>query len=48
MELSGERVEKIIIEVLKHLQMDRKVFIPKGICAEKIFYNVECGKVKKR
>jgi len=46
MELSAKSVEKIIIEVLKQLQVDRKVYIPKGICAEKIFYNIEGGKVK--
>lgn len=46
MELSAKTIENIVVEVLKQIQEGRKTYIPQGVCAEKILYNIESGKVK--
>jgi uncharacterized protein (TIGR03905 family) len=46
MEAAAEQIAKIVVEVLKQLNPEKKVYIPRGVCAEKIYYQIENGKVR--
>lgn len=46
MELSAKAIEVIVVEVLKQLQGGRTTYLPQGVCAERILYKIEGGKVR--
>lgn len=45
MELQVETIAKIVVEALKLSAAERKEYIPQGVCAKKIYFNIRDGKV---
>jgi uncharacterized protein TIGR03905 len=45
MELTLETIVKMVVEALKQSAGERREYIPRGICAEKISYNIHDGKI---
>ncbi len=46
MELPLETLVKMVLEAVKQSNEKRREYIPRGVCAEKIFYQVEVGRIK--
>lgn len=46
MELMIETIVKMVMETVRLSNEKRKEYIPQGVCAKKIYYNIVEGKVK--